>query len=190
MLRLIALLALAPSLACWTVLGPRELCGIGSVDPACHEAGPAPKIEQVSLDAGSADAGSADAGSADAGSADAGSADAGSADAEAPPSVCGDGSVSGDEDCDDGNQQDTDACTNACQYARCGDGIVRADVDRGSANQCFSEEFECPEGERCFRDYSIPEVDGYGYCHPVGYEECDDGNDNSRCYDSCLRPSD
>ena len=78
---------------------------------------------------------------------------------------CGDGLLSGDEACDDGNtrrrrlheplrggargdgivwageetcddQNGTDdACTNACQVARCGDGITRADVAAGAAGR-------------------------------------------------------
>ena len=31
--------------------------------------------------------------------------------------------------CDDGNQDDNDACTNACAPASCGDTIVQADVE-------------------------------------------------------------
>ena len=38
--------------------------------------------------------------------------------------VCGDGYVGADEECDDGNDVDTDECTNACTIAACGDGIV------------------------------------------------------------------
>ena len=38
---------------------------------------------------------------------------------------CGDGIVqTGVEACDDGNNIDTDACTNSCEAATCGDGIT------------------------------------------------------------------
>ncbi len=37
---------------------------------------------------------------------------------------CGDGSIDGDEQCDDGNQADEDACLGTCQLNVCGDGIV------------------------------------------------------------------
>jgi hypothetical protein len=43
--------------------------------------------------------------------------------------VCGDGVIGGDEACDDGDDRDDDACTNACQWAVCGDGIVRRGVE-------------------------------------------------------------
>ena len=38
---------------------------------------------------------------------------------------CGDGIRTGTEQCDDGNQTNTDACTNACRNARCGDGFLQ-----------------------------------------------------------------
>ena len=48
----------------------------------------------------------------------------------APPE-CGDGKQEGSEACDDGNTNDTDACTNRCSLAACGDGAVN-----GSGEQC------------------------------------------------------
>ncbi|MBL8942450.1 MAG: DUF4215 domain-containing protein [Myxococcales bacterium] len=41
-----------------------------------------------------------------------------------PDPVCGNGVPEGDEPCDDGNDVDTDECTNACALPACGDGIV------------------------------------------------------------------
>ncbi|MDE0883481.1 MAG: DUF4215 domain-containing protein, partial [Myxococcota bacterium] len=41
---------------------------------------------------------------------------------------CGDGIV-GPEECDDGNQVDTDACLNGCRAARCGDNVIQAGVE-------------------------------------------------------------
>jgi len=38
---------------------------------------------------------------------------------------CGDGMVTGNEKCDDGNTDNTDDCTNACQPAACGDGFLQ-----------------------------------------------------------------
>ncbi|MCB9755832.1 MAG: DUF4215 domain-containing protein [Myxococcales bacterium] len=58
---------------------------------------------------------------------------------------CGDGLAAGDEECDDGNDVDADACTNACTLPRCGDGIVQGgeacddgddDPDDGCSNEC------------------------------------------------------
>lgn len=40
------------------------------------------------------------------------------------PPGCGDGVVQGGEECDDGNDDDTDECSNLCLDARCGDGSL------------------------------------------------------------------
>ncbi|RMD83162.1 MAG: DUF4215 domain-containing protein, partial [Candidatus Dadabacteria bacterium] len=55
--------------------------------------------------------------------------------------VCGDGRVGGDEECDDGNDVDTDACRNDCTLATCGDGVVCSDPSctsgpGGGVEQC------------------------------------------------------
>jgi cysteine-rich repeat protein len=42
---------------------------------------------------------------------------------------CGNGHLDPGEQCDDGNQDDSDACTAVCQDARCGDGAVHAGVE-------------------------------------------------------------
>jgi cysteine-rich repeat protein len=50
---------------------------------------------------------------------------------------CGDGTVNGTEQCDDGNSSNADACLNTCVNATCGDGFVRTGVeqcDAGAAN--------------------------------------------------------
>ena len=47
------------------------------------------------------------------------------------PAVCGDGAVDADEICDDGNNEQLDACTGVCQPARCGDGLTRTDLVLG-----------------------------------------------------------
>src|SRR5690606_4448768 len=55
----------------------------------------------------------------------------------------------GMEQCDDGNQDDTDACPTSCEPAVCGDGFVQAGVeecddgnnidDDGCTNNCIAE---------------------------------------------------
>ena len=47
-------------------------------------------------------------------------------------SECGDGRLDGGEECDDGNDADTDACLTSCRWASCGDGHVRAGVEDSS----------------------------------------------------------
>ena len=39
------------------------------------------------------------------------------------PESCGDGIVNGEEQCDDGNDDETDDCRNSCEHYQCGDGI-------------------------------------------------------------------
>ncbi|MEN0060721.1 MAG: DUF4215 domain-containing protein [Myxococcota bacterium] len=54
-----------------------------------------------------------------------------------PLGTCGNRLVEGEEACDDGNDVDTDACTNVCEAAVCGDGIVWAgqeECDEGALN--------------------------------------------------------
>ena len=94
---------------------------------------------------------------------------------------CGNGRVEGEEECDDGNINDRDACTNGCKHAICGDQILRADLGAGAEGY-----------ERC-DDGDFDEIFCTRYCQPPrcgdgilleGPEECDDGNDSE--VDSCL----
>ncbi|HIE72357.1 MAG TPA: DUF4215 domain-containing protein, partial [Planctomycetes bacterium] len=63
------------------------------------------------------------------------------------PLSCGDGIVAGDEQCDDGNINDRDGCTNACELARCGDGLRRSDAEASSMQACCDNKpSSCPEG--------------------------------------------
>ena len=50
--------------------------------------------------------------------------------------TCGDGMVGGDEECDDGNADNTDDCLNSCMEPYCGDGLVAKDeeCDDGNTN--------------------------------------------------------
>ncbi len=94
------------------------------------------------------------------------------------PSVCGDGIVEGDEECDDGNLEDYDDCTNECRSPVCGDGIIYKGVeecDDGNDNDEDSCTSECKDAE-C--------GDGFQY---LGFEECDDGNEinEDACTDEC-----
>jgi cysteine-rich repeat protein len=44
--------------------------------------------------------------------------------------ACGDGVMEGAEQCDDGNDDNTDACLDTCVAARCGDGFVELGVEQ------------------------------------------------------------
>ena len=49
------------------------------------------------------------------------------------PLTCGDGQVQAGEDCDDGNEVETDSCLQNCKRARCGDGILRTGLMDGES---------------------------------------------------------
>ena len=94
--------------------------------------------------------------------------------------ICGDGKVDEGEECDDGNDDEQDACLNSCEEARCGDGIIRLDlpVDRGGEdcddgddndqNACTNQCKSATCGDGILREDLDPRDEGY--------EECDDGN--------------
>ena len=95
----------------------------------------------------------------------------------APPS-CGDGVVDPGEECDDGNDDESDGCRSTCRRPSCGDGIV----DPGE---------ECDEGRRddsatCLSTCLVRRC-GDGRLDPG--EECDDGNldDHDACRSSCVK---
>lgn len=86
-------------------------------------------------------------------------------------SECGDGVVDAGEACDDGNDVDTDACTNTCTLAACGDGIVYV-----GAEECDDGNLE--DTDACVDCENATCGDGVVY---AGTEECDVAAD-----DDCL----
>ncbi|MGB1275979.1 MAG: DUF4215 domain-containing protein, partial [Nannocystaceae bacterium] len=92
-----------------------------------------------------------------------------------PIPYCGDGSIDEDnEGCDDGNNNDNDACTNACQQNLCGDGILYAGYeDCDDANNLNTD--------ACLNDCSLASC-GDGFVHE-GEEECDGQAD---CGPNCI----
>lgn len=114
---------------------------------------------------------------------------------------CGDGVVSGGEECDDGNVQNGDGCSAIClnegsQAAgvTCGDGIVSGlpgsggeecdDGNKANGDGCSSVCLN--EGSESFSD--VAAVCGNGVIESP-YETCDDGNliQGDGCSDRCLR---
>ena len=95
---------------------------------------------------------------------------------------CGDGVIRDDinagmpgyEECDDGNPNHFDDCRTDCVQARCGDGITRLDLDIGSGTVCDPANPLCPANETC----------NGTVCERIGFEACDDGNDDHN--DGCL----
>lgn len=80
--------------------------------------------------------------------------------------VCGDGYEGPGEACDDGNQDDTDDCTNACGPASCGDGVVQP----GEGEECDLGRMNSQTGD-CLPSCQNPSC-GDGFIQ-MGVETCD-----------------
>ncbi len=104
---------------------------------------------------------------------------------ETPSSTCGNGVLEPGEECDDGNDDDADACPGTCRDARCGDGFRRDGheqcdgSDLGGAT-CASLDPAYEGGTlRCadcaFDVSGCVATCGNGVLDPG--EACDDGND-------------
>jgi cysteine-rich repeat protein len=101
-----------------------------------------------------------------------------------PPStaICGDGLVQNPEECDDGNRNPLDACTNDCKKPMCGDGIVQAPEECDDANtQDLDACSSTCKRARC----------GDGVVQSALNEQCDDGNTipTDSCSNDCRLPS-
>jgi cysteine-rich repeat protein len=92
---------------------------------------------------------------------------------------CGNGVVEGSEECDDGNDIETDPCLSTCEQASCGDGFVQAgseECDDGNdveTDSCLSTCVEASCGDGVLQE---------------GVEGCDDGNDidTDACRNDCA----
>ncbi|MEM7151986.1 MAG: MYXO-CTERM sorting domain-containing protein [Myxococcota bacterium] len=101
---------------------------------------------------------------------------------EFPVSCCGNGAVNAFEECDDGNDDDTDDCLAGCIAATCGDGFVQDGVEEcDDANDDDTD--ECPTN-------CLEAACGDGFLQD-GVEECDDGNDDDtdECVAGCVPAS-
>ena len=91
--------------------------------------------------------------------------------------VCGDGTVEGLEQCDDGNTNPGDGCDENCIAEVCGNGVLQSgeECDDGNTNP----------GDGCDEN-CIAEVCGDGVLQSG--EECDDGNTNpgDGCDENCI----
>jgi cysteine-rich repeat protein len=95
--------------------------------------------------------------------------------------VCGNEVVEEGEECDDGNSDNNDSCTNSCRNAKCGDAIKWTNME------------ECDDGntnnnDSCTNDCKNASC-GDGYVQSG--EDCDDGNsdNNDSCTNQCLFPT-
>lgn len=96
---------------------------------------------------------------------------------------CGNGKVEYPEECDDGNKNNYDDCTNTCRHPVCGDGMLSAGeaCDNG-ANNSDSTPNACRTD--CRKPYCGDGVIDRG-------EQCDDGNNGDRpngCRSNCTLP--
>jgi cysteine-rich repeat protein len=91
---------------------------------------------------------------------------------------CGNGTPETGEECDDGDEDDTDACPTTCENAECGDGFVRAMFE------------ECDDGNEIDTDACPTTCEnaecGDGFVQDL-VEDCDDGNevDTDACPTTC-----
>lgn len=93
---------------------------------------------------------------------------------------CGNAQMEAGEECDDGNQSNTDSCRNDCKAAVCGDKFVHTGVelcDDGNAVNTDTCTMACK-----------PPTCGDGFMQDK--EECDDGNsvDADACTTACKLP--
>ena len=89
------------------------------------------------------------------------------------PAQCGDGIVEGDEQCDDGNEIDTDACTNLCTEAVCGDGIVWDDneiCDDGNEIEGDGCNSDCVESASLLEATIIDGGEGNDQAYAVAFD--------------------
>lgn len=87
---------------------------------------------------------------------------------------CGDDIENGEEECDDGNDNDKDACTNSCKIAYCGDFSVWE-----PGEECDDGPQETPSCNYAGRNNTkscLPARCGDRYVNAAAGEQCDDGN--------------
>ncbi len=90
---------------------------------------------------------------------------------------CGDGVVQAEyEQCDDGNQDDSDDCVAGCRLARCGDGFRHAADD-----EC--DDANSSNGDRCLNDCTRPSC-GDGFVN-FFTEQCDWGEQSTEACRGC-----
>ena len=129
--------------------------------------------------------------------------------AQAPPN-CGNGALTDDEACDDGNRASGDGCSETClqvergfscanpgkacrEIARCGDGVVasseRCDDGNTAAGDGCSERCKIELGKKCEGSPSVCSDAKCGNSIVEGAESCDDGNNApfDGCSSLCLR---
>lgn len=95
-------------------------------------------------------------------------------------SICGDGAVGADEECDDGDTDDDDGCSSTCviesPYACSGSPSVCAIPDTDTDTDGWSDDLEVLCGTDPDDDTDVPtDLDGDGLCGPIDADRDDDG---------------
>jgi len=133
----------------------------------------------------------------------------GSSSTGAPPPGCGNAVIDPLEECDDGNDDDTDECTSMCASATCGDGFIQAGVETCddkaetmtcnadcTAAMCGDKVVNAAAGETCDDGMESPTCNtdctaalcGDSIVNAAAGEACDDGNmvDTDACVAGCI----
>src|SRR6185436_403699 len=102
---------------------------------------------------------------------------------------CGDGVTNGGEQCDDGNNVDTDGCRNNCELPRCGDGLINETCETCDTN-AFPANAPSSHGACRTGACGAPGCTFCGDGVVNGGEACDDGNavDTDGCHNDCTIP--
>ncbi|MEZ4453259.1 MAG: DUF4215 domain-containing protein [Nannocystaceae bacterium] len=135
----------------------------------------------TSTDASATDASSTEETSSSSSTSTSASSSSTTAETTTSAGVCGDGNLDPGEECDDGNDDEADACTNTCTNAACGDGIVNGDEGCDDGNDDDTD--ECTSA-------CLPAACGDGFVQ-AGVEGCDDANadDTDECPGTCQPAS-
>lgn len=118
--------------------------------------------------------------------------------ADCPPgAVCGNGTLEGTEECDDGNTNSGDGCSATCTVETaatfCGDGVKQRPNDDGDNEECDAG---ANNGNICTPDYDDDCTYCSNACEEIAVEGayCGDGNcdslneDENSCPDDCGAP--
>ena len=106
---------------------------------------------------------------------------------------CGNGSLEAGEACDDGDADNTNACTNACERARCGDGVTRVDLTEDAEGFEACDDGNTVETDAC-SNQCAQSTCGDGIVRQdrsegdADFEACDDGNraTDDACLNTCA----
>ncbi|MFY0537863.1 DUF4215 domain-containing protein [Nannocystis pusilla] len=88
--------------------------------------------------------------------------------------TCGDAIVAATEECDDGNDDNTDLCTESCTNAACSDGFIQA----GIGEECDDGTDNADDADCTTTCKAATCGDGHVWSSGGGTEECDLGAEN------------